>query len=135
MERILTAVPFPRTDGKGWGVICPDHPLRRTEPTDYDRHSAEAFAEAVACGHEAHKDEAEVTLTSTTVAGQTVRLIACAPTALFPFAVDIYAPSTDEDEFDFGTPVGTPVLVSQASFDDAAEARAEFAAEVVRLAA
>jgi hypothetical protein len=135
MERILTAVPFPRTDGKGWGIICPDHPLRRTEPTDYDRHSAEAFAEAVACGHESHKDEVETTLASTTVAGQTVRLIACAPSALSPFAVDVYAPSTDEDEFDFGTPVGTPVIVSQAGFDTADEARAEFEAEALRLAA
>ncbi len=135
MERILTAVPFPRTDGKSWGVTCPDHPLRFPEPTDRDRHSAEAFAEALTCTHEAHADETETTLASTTIAGQTIRLIACAPTALSPFAVDIYAPSTDEDEFDYGTPIGTPVIVSQASFDTADEARAEFAAEVVRLAA
>lgn len=77
----------------------------------------------------------ESTLESTTIAGQTVRLIACAPTALFPFAVDVYGPATDEDEFDFGTPVGTPVIVSQAAFDTVDEARGEFEAEVTRLAA
>lgn len=135
MERVLTAVPFPRTDGKSWGVTCPDHPLRFTEPTDRDRHSAEAFAEALACTHESHKDETETTLASTTVAGQTIRLIASSPTSLFPFAVDVYAASTDEDEFDFGTPIGTLVIVSQAAFDTADEARVEFEAEATRLAA
>lgn len=56
MEKILTAVPYPVTAGMDWGTVCMDHPtwLGNNVPTDYGRDSAEAFAEAQACGHPAH---------------------------------------------------------------------------------
>lgn len=56
MEQVLTAVPWPRTDGMGWGVVCPDHHLRgEPAPTDASVQSAEAFARACACSHPAHE--------------------------------------------------------------------------------
>lgn len=58
MEKILTAVPYPMVGPAGvvhnWGPICTDHPTRSNEPTDRYRESAEAFAEALACGHPEH---------------------------------------------------------------------------------
>ena len=61
MEKILTAVPYPTvvsrlTGGLDWGTICMDHPtwLGSNVPTDRNRESAEAFAEAQACGHPDH---------------------------------------------------------------------------------
>lgn len=61
MEKILTAVPYPiiqapDTGSLNWGAICADHPtwLDNNIPTDYTRESAQAFAEACACGHPEH---------------------------------------------------------------------------------
>ena len=57
MEKILTAVPYPVTQGTlNWGTICTDHPtwLGNNVPTDASRESAQAFAEAQACGHREH---------------------------------------------------------------------------------
>lgn len=53
MEQVLTAVPYPRTDALLWGVTCPVH--REYTPTDTNRDRAEAFAEALACGHPSHR--------------------------------------------------------------------------------
>lgn len=57
MEKILTAVPYPMTDGQmDWGIVCADHPTwsGNNEPTDWTRASAEAFAAAVRCNHPDH---------------------------------------------------------------------------------
>jgi len=60
MEKILTAVPYPMTGHPdttaAWGIVCEDHPLHMggNVPTDVERCCAEAFAEAVACGHPEH---------------------------------------------------------------------------------
>lgn len=56
-EQILKAVPYPRTNnGPWWGPVCPIHPtyFGANEPTDVERCCAEAFAEALACGHHSH---------------------------------------------------------------------------------
>ena len=56
MEQVLIAVPYPHLGEYTWGPICPVHPayMGNNEPTDSTRCSAEAFAEAVACGHPDH---------------------------------------------------------------------------------
>lgn len=57
-EQVFKAVPYPRTDGgDNWGIICPVHPayMGNNVPTDRERCCAEAFAEAVACGHPSHR--------------------------------------------------------------------------------
>lgn len=68
MEKILTAVPYPVTAGLAWGTICTDHPtwLGNNEPTDRNRASAEAFAEAQACGHPDHFGVSTVHVVSAT---------------------------------------------------------------------
>lgn len=61
-EQILTAVPYPMTGIVGvalmWGPVCPVHPsfMGSNTPSDADRCCAEAYAEALACGHPDHDD-------------------------------------------------------------------------------
>jgi hypothetical protein len=60
MEKICTAVPYPMVGVPGitlmWGPVCSDHPtlMGSNVPTDPDRDTAEAFAEALACAHPDH---------------------------------------------------------------------------------
>jgi hypothetical protein len=52
----LRVVPYPRTDGMGWGFICPDHVLWMGDgPTDRTWGAAADFADACQCAHPEHK--------------------------------------------------------------------------------
>lgn len=56
-EQLMTAVPLPRTDGFGWGVVCPVHRDLHpdTEFMDAHREDAEAYACVVRCGERSHE--------------------------------------------------------------------------------
>lgn len=50
----LNVVPYPRTDGMGWGFVCPDHTHPGDGPTDDNWESAADFADACQCAHADH---------------------------------------------------------------------------------
>lgn len=52
----LSVVPWPRTDGLEWGILCLAHIRSDSEPTDYEYCCAKAFAEACQCSYEDHKE-------------------------------------------------------------------------------
>lgn len=74
MNGAQMVVPWPRTDGMAWGIICPDHPTRAAAPTDSTLAGAEALAESCVCGHPSHKGVTLTMMDTPTYIGKVVRV-------------------------------------------------------------
>ncbi|OKI19263.1 hypothetical protein [Streptomyces sp. CB03911] len=82
-ETTMIAVPFPATDGPGWGIACPV--CWKGEPSDVYRESAEAYAKAVRACHEPGPLPEPVCGSTFTPPGFTAPL----PCILGPHALDV----------------------------------------------